>query len=164
MAITVIKWKKMVPIPQADTAKCWLAAYQMMFTWKGKDTSQLDSLLRKAIGSTNTDDAYKKGLDRPDWPKAATGFGLTSIAGGDYSLSDITGYLSHGPLLVHGKFPLGMHSIVVFGTDDGVDQVGYVNPYWSQDPSEVKTRWSPFSWLKGGISSNKPFNGTIQHW
>ncbi len=164
MSITVIKWKKMQPIPQEDTAKCWLAAYQMLFVWKGKPLDQLDPLLRKTLGETKTDDALTKGLDRPDWSKAASAFGMTAVAGGDYDKDDIAGLLSHGPLLVHGKFPLGMHSIMVFGVDHDADQVGYVNPYWKQDKSEVKTRWSPFSWLHDGIFRNTGHAACIQHW
>ena len=65
---------------------------------------------------------------------------------------DFTGYLDSGPLLVHGKFPLGMHSIVVIGTDDDEEQVGYINPYWegtkdvaSKGAEAVSSGWG---WLK----------------
>jgi hypothetical protein len=163
MSATVIKWKTMKPIPQEDSAKCWLAAYQMMFQWKGKPLDTIRSLVETALGEDGATKAYDEGLERDDWPKICKAFGMTGVAGKDTTLDDITGLLSHGPLLVHGKFPLGMHSIVVFGTDDDYDQVGYINPYW-QGSKEVKERWSAFSWLHDGILGNNTKAATMQYW
>ena len=163
MSTTVIKWKSMKPIPQETTALCWLAAYQMMFQWKGKPPESIYDLLRSALGDEGADKAYENGLDRSDWAKAAQAFGMTGIAGGDVSIDDITGYLDSGPLLVHGKFPLGMHSIVVIGTDDDEEQVGYINPYW-EGTKDVSVRWSAFKWLHDGILKNNGCAATMQHW
>ncbi len=164
MSTTVIKWKSMKPIAQEDTAKCWLAAYSMMFVWKGKPVGSIRSLVVSALGDAGADTAYNEGLDRPDWPKVCNTFGMTGVTGADMSIDDITDLLSNGPLLVHGKFPLGMHSIVVFGTDDDDDQVGYINPAWQQSKDEVKERWSGFKWLHDGIMGNNAKPAVIQHW
>jgi hypothetical protein len=163
MPVTVIRWKSMRPIPQESSSLCWLAAYQMMFQWKGKPLDWVYCLLCNGLGQEGADKAYKSGLDRPDWPAAARTFGLTGVDGGDVSLDDITGLLGFGPLLVHGKFALGMHTIVVVGTDDDRDQVEYINPYW-EGAKEVSARWSPFKWLHDGVLGNKGFAATMQHW
>src|SRR6266852_8092690 len=99
MSTTVIKWKTMKPIPQESSATCWLAAYQMMFQWKGKPLDTIRDLLRGALGDDGADEAYEKGLASADWPKAARAFGMTGIAGGAVSLGDITEFLGAGPLL-----------------------------------------------------------------
>src|SRR5262245_56726355 len=106
MSTTVIRSKSMRPIPQETTALCWLAAYQMMFQWNGKPLDTIRDLVRGALGDDGADKAYDSGLDRADWPKVAQAFGMTGIAGGDVSIDDISDYLSSGPLLVHGQFPL----------------------------------------------------------
>jgi hypothetical protein len=164
----VIKNKKLKPIPQEDDATCWLAAYQMMFDWKGKSKDSIQFLLPSAVSDAKA--CYKKGLDKSDWGMVARVFGLTSQKGTKpFSASDLAGYIKHGPVLVHGKFPLGMHSIVVTGVSvaDSAgedDQVTYINPYWT-GTKEVFARTSSFKlYVKIGVENNNGVSGVIQYW
>lgn len=164
----VIKNKKLNPIPQDDDATCWLAAYQMMFDWKGKPKDSIGTLLKGAV--SDVDLCYKKGLDKSDWDKSAKAFGLASVKGSSpFSAKELAGFISHGPVLVHGKFPLGYHSIVVTGVSVADypwedDQVTYINPYWTGVKS-VKERTSSFKlYLKIGVENNNGVAGVIQYW
>ena len=165
MSSTVIKWKGMIPTVQKEDWLCWLAAYEMMFQWKGRPTDWIKTLMYNSIGSSATEEAYAEGLDAPDWPKCANAFGLTGLPGGDVSISDIADLLSNGPLLVHGKFVLGQHSIVVIGVDDDHDWVRYINPYVPKGTEQkVEPRWSQFTYLADGVKGNRGCQAVMQHW
>lgn len=72
-------------------------------------------------------------------------------------------------MLVHGKFALGMHSIVVIGVMvadypwEGA-MVTYINPYWTGTKS-VQARTSSFKdYLKIGVEANDGKPAVIQYW
>ena len=165
----VIKMKNMKPIPQETTATCWLAAYQMMFDWKGKPKDTIPTLLKSAVKSV--EECYEKGLDLTEWDGAAKAFGLNSVKGSKtLTATELAGYLNHGPVLIHGKFPLGMHSIVITGVSvadyswDDDEMVTYINPFWV-GTKQVSIRTSSFNdYLKIGVSNNDGRNGVIQYW
>jgi hypothetical protein len=158
----------MTPIPQEEDSTCWVAAYQMMFDWKGKPKDSIRTLMQNAV--SNVDECYLKGLDKSDFDKAAKAFGLNSVKGSKpFTAKELAGYISHGPVLVHGKFPLGMHSIVVTGVgladyDWEDDTVNYINPYW-RGSKTVKESTSLFKvYLKLGVENNNGVAGVIQYW
>ncbi len=68
---------------------------------------------------------------------------------------------------MHGKFELGMHSIVVIGYEDNwvgtVHSFHYLNPYWEGEPV-IKPRCSAIKWLRDGVMRNSGKAGTIQYW
>lgn len=163
-----IKNKRIAPIPQETDATCWLAAYQMMFNWKGKPTDTIPTLMKSAVSSVST--CYEKGLDKTEWEKTGKAFGLTTVAGtGSFSASALMGYLAKSPVLIHGQFKLGMHSIVVIGctvaeSSDDLEMVVYINPYWS-GTKQVFERSSVFkSYLLPAIAANNGTAGVIQYW
>lgn len=164
----VIKNKNMQPIPQDNNATCWLAAYQMMFDWKGKPKDSIPLLLKGAVPDVAL--CYAKGLDRPQWDKAAKAFGLKSHPGKKpFTAADLAVYIANGPVLVHGQFPLGMHSIVVTGVSVAdypweLNEVIYINPFW-QGVKKVVSRTSPFKhYMDVAVENNAGFAGVIQHW
>jgi hypothetical protein len=118
----------------------------------------------------DVDVCYKKGLDITDWDKTAKAFGLNSVKGSNpFTAKELAGYISHGPVLVHGKFLLGYHSIVVTGIgladypwED--DTVTYINPFW-QGTKSVKERTGTFKiYLKLGVENNNGIAGVLQYW
>ena len=160
----------MQPIPQDTTATCWVAAYQMMFDWKGKPKDTIRALLGNTVTKEKVEESYIKGLDEPEWDKAAKAFGLKSFAGKKpFTASDLAGYLANGPVLIHGKFPLGMHSIVVTGVSVAdfsweLEQVTYINPAWKTEKIAF-SRTSAFKgYLDVGVEKNAGKTGVIQHW
>lgn len=163
----MIDMKGMKRIPQETTATCWLAAYQMMFTWKGLDTS-LPLQLLKSRTDVDVSKAVNEGLDAPDWPKAARAFRMWAVAGGEFSDEWFKGTLKDfGPMLVHGKFELGMHSIVVIGWEENfwgtVQMAWYLNPFW-EGTKDIKPRCSSIKWLRDGVKRNQGRAAVIQYW
>lgn len=164
----VIKMKNLKPIPQNTDPTCWVAAYEMMFDWKGKPKDTIPTLMKGAVKDVK--DCYDKGLDASDWSATAKAFGLSEVKGKKpFSAEELAGYLSHGPVLVHGKFALGMHSIVVIGVTvadypwEG-EMVTYINPYWVGTKS-VQARTSSFKdYLKLGVEANDGKAAVIQYW
>lgn len=157
------------PIPQEDTSTCWVAAYQMMFNWKKKPIDTIPVLVKSA--GINVEKSYEKGIDKPDWDKAGKAFGLTTVtASTSFSASELAGYLSKSPVLVHGLFPLGMHTIVIVGctiaeSSGDMEMINYINPYWTVLKEEVVQRTSVFkSYLKPALDKVNGTAGAIQYW
>lgn len=162
------KNKIITPIPQEDTSTCWVAAYQMMFNWKKKPIDTIPVLVKSA--GINVEKSYEKGIDKPEWEKAGKAFGLTTVpASTSFSAPELAGYLSKSPVLVHGLFGLGMHTIVVIGctfgeSSDELEMVTYINPYWDVI-KQVSIRTSVFkSYLKAAIDNVTGTAGAIQYW
>lgn len=163
------KIQRVTPIPQDADSTCWLAAYQMMFKWKGKPVAMIPTLMQGAVPSVAM--CYEKGLDKFEWDKTGKAFGLTTTAvSASFSAADLADYLRRGPVLVHAEFGLGMHSIVVIGCTvsdsifDDSEMVTYINPFW-QGTKEVFIRSSDFkTYLKAGLNKVKGIAGAIQYW
>ncbi|HEX8568159.1 MAG TPA: papain-like cysteine protease family protein [Pyrinomonadaceae bacterium] len=167
-----IRNKNLKPIPQENDATCWLAAYQMMFDWKGKTKDSIQTMLEAALTKKRSDESFLKGLDKSDWEKAAKAFGMNSVAGKKpFTASELAGYLANGPVLVHGKFALGLHSIVITAVtvadnswEEDRESTTYINPYWKGD-KVVAPRTSFFKdYLKQGVENNNGVAGVIQYW
>ena len=163
------KNKIITPIPQDTTSTCWVAAYQMMFNWKKKPIDTIPVLVGSA--GIGVEKSYKDGIDKPHWEKAGKAFGLTTVAAStSFSASELAGYLSKSPVLIHGLFALGMHSIVIVGctvaeSSGELEMVNYINPYWSVLREEVIQRTSVFkSYLKPAIDNVSGTAGAIQYW
>lgn len=167
-----IRWKKMQPIPQEDSATCWLAAYQMMFDWAGKPKDSIYTLLERTLTASGANDAYRLGLDKADWARVAKAFGMKSAPGKKpFKASELAGYLENGPVLVHGKFGLGVHSIVVTGVtvadwswQEDEETASYINPYWEGE-KKVHARTSSFkTYMKKGVENHNGIAGVLQYW
>ena len=169
---------------QNDPARCWLAAYKLMFTWKGRSPDEVLQALRTKTKvnvdgtpppNPGPDDkppypggALREGLDASDWVTCARALGLWPVAGGPFSDDWLKGTLrDFGPLLVHGRFDLGMHSIVVIGYTDNwcgtVQLVWILNPF-NADHADIAPRTAKVEWLRKGVEANAPKGGVIQYW
>ena len=156
-------------LAQNITSECWLSAYKMMFTWKGRSANAPEQIL--GANEAFLQDAKAKGLDQKDWKPVARAFGLWPVKGGDFSDDWFKGTMKDfGPFLVHGKLELVMHSIVVIGYEDDfwgtLKMVHYVNPYtFTAGVSEPpQPRMSNFEWLRKGVKRNNGIDGVIQYW
>ena len=168
---TVIRKGRLVPIPQEDDATCWRAAYQMMFDWKGKQRDVIDTTIRGGVA--NAELCYKLGLDKSDWERVGKLLGMkTAKATKPFTASQLAGYMANGPVLIHGKFAQGIHSIVVTGVsvatgffESGDEEMtSYINPYWT-GTKEVRERTSAFNkYVKDGVERQDGQTGVIQYW
>lgn len=164
------KTGRLTPIPQEDDATCWKAAYQMMLQWKGKPLDLIDTAVKSVV--TKWNECYKLGLDKSDWDRVGKALGMTTIAGSKpFTAKALADYISHGPVLLHGKFGLGIHSIVitevtVAGLLDSsdIETAGYINPHWVGE-KKVRPRVSSFKdYVKLGVENQVGIAGVLQHW
>ena len=168
---TVVKKGRLVPIPQEDDATCWRAAYQMMFDWKGKSKDVIDTMVKGSVA--NADLCYKLGLDKSDWEKVGNLLGMkTAKAAKPFTAAQLAGFLANSPVLIHGKFGMGIHSIVITGVSvatgffesEDEEMTSYINPYWT-GTKEVKERSSKFNeYVKLGVERQNGQAGVIQYW
>ncbi len=179
-----IQSRGMQLVSQKDPARCWLAAYKLMFTWKGRSPDEPLQILRtrtkvdvdgKPPEKREQGDngpwppgALCLGLDASDWTTCARAFGLWPVTGGPFTDDWLKGTLrDFGPMLVHGNFGLGMHTIVVvgytasfFGT---VELVWILNPF-NADHADIAPRTASVDWLRKGVEANAGKGGVVQYW
>ena len=164
MAIN-IDMKNMTPIAQENTAACWLACYQMMYMWKGRERKSLEPTIRKAIGSGTFDDAYDNGLDKAHWPQISRALNLWPVEAHEMTMYELQWRLeSFGPLLVYEDWGLGLHVIVVTGADEDYNSFTYKNHYVQVAGEKPRKRTSDFSYLRRGVKNLAPAQAAIQHW
>jgi hypothetical protein len=179
-----IQMRSMQLRSQADRARCWLAAYKLMFTWKGRSADEVLQVLRTRtkVDVDGTPPADRKpedkgpwppgalclGLDSSDWVTCARAFGLWPVSGGPFTDDWLKGTMrDFGPMLVNGRFDLGMHTIVLIGyTDDWcgtVQLVWILNPF-NADHADIAPRTVKVDWLRKGVEANAGKGGVIQYW
>ncbi|HTN75170.1 MAG TPA: papain-like cysteine protease family protein [Pirellulaceae bacterium] len=114
------------PILQNNSKCCWLACYQMLYTWNNQSASEVAPKI-KAVG-ISTDE----GLDISQWGTARTAVGLTG-----YRVSFLKEYANfvdiftkHGPMWCAGNFLNGdPHAILIVGADPDSKRLRYLDPY-----------------------------------
>src|SRR4051794_24070199 len=125
MATKLVPMKTMRPTPQEDSATCWHAGYRMMFQWKQKMESSIDSLLKWEIGEDAFALCKQKGLLRKYWGNACDAFDMYGHSGRD---ATSFGYIkdmldNQGPVLFHFTRDEGIHTIVLVGYDENYETI-----------------------------------------
>jgi len=118
----------MSPKGQATSTLCWLTCFEMLFQWKGRDSSEIEPALRKA--GIDVDTARLHGLLPKDNDAAAQALGLDYlVSGGSLSSQQLQHYLYSSPLWIAGMFfPGGLHVRVVTGASQ--EFVEFIDPWY----------------------------------
>ncbi len=160
-------------IEQKTTATCWLAACKMLYAWKGKPTSDVDDLLKKASATDERVDYdywVENGIGHSDAVPLARTLGFTWGAGGKLDLDDIVNVIRNwGPMMAMGQWnnPQGAHAIVVAEVEDekeekyrSIAKVMIANPWFNCDEREKRN----LGWFNGGMGDWAGVNGQFIHW
>jgi hypothetical protein len=160
-------------IEQKTTATCWLAACKMLYAWKGKSTTDVDDLLKKASATDELVDYdywIENGIGHSNAVPLARTLGFTWGSGGKLDLDDLVNVVrAWGPMIALGQWnnPHGAHAIVVAEVEDSVGtkyesiaKVMIANPWFYCDERETRS----VSWLNGGLGDWEGVNGQYIHW
>jgi hypothetical protein len=164
--VLIEKAKNISPVKQINNMTCWLACYQMMRDWQGKDTSE-DAIKTKLTNNLiNWDDAYATGLKGKDFKTAAMAMDFTHYPGGGMTMNVITRmYLSggSGPVWVAGVWKKDVkHIKLLVGYDEeGADGGGVyvIDPWYPPEPS---VSYEPLSSFAAGHNVYDGVPGAIQ--
>jgi ABC-type bacteriocin/lantibiotic exporter with double-glycine peptidase domain len=148
-------------IAQPTNATCWLASYQMMLAYKGKETSRAESL-------PNDIKMRERGILNGEFPICREALGMTSSTfKGFQSVDSIRLKLElYGPIWVSGNYCDGTfkHIVVLIGIKDpwiGDASVCINDPYSGYKYGLSKSRWIP---LDRFVKKMNQVAFACQHW
>jgi len=136
---------------QYTTSTCWFACYRMLYSWKHKDEKEIPGKIAGAGLDFQT--LTKRGLLDHELPRAGTALGMEGRYAGSVSAYDIPTWVDRlrtfGPHWVGIQLAASKHAVLVYGADQGLNQIFYYDPYNRFEVGTVeKGYWTPDSLKK----------------
>jgi hypothetical protein len=165
---TRVKWNVKV-FCQSQRNACWLAAYKMLLSFKGKDYS--DKQIKKAFQAKGLDfdTSETKGLAEADFSKACDALGLKQYGvpfgygkAEQGAAKVLANFLRNsGPLWVAGNWTGYNHIHVVSGADMKRNMLCCIDP-WNDGITCSEPLWVDFDSYVSKVKVR--VKGGIQHW
>jgi hypothetical protein len=152
----------MQPKYQILSTLCWFTCFEMLYQWKGLDTSTIGQKLRD--GGIDTAAARERGLLPKDNLAAAKALGMNALGFGQpLFVHDIQEPLRSSPVWTCGQWnATNKHVVVLIGASN--EKVEYYDPWYDVSPAEAaekKVRFVDF-FLHGDRKSIPGLDGVFQ--
>ncbi|MGA9994600.1 MAG: papain-like cysteine protease family protein [Pyrinomonadaceae bacterium] len=149
---------------QRLSTTCWLTCLQMMFEWKGKDSSE-DTILSKMDASPHLYPYYMRdaGIAPGECKETAKMLGLRWSGDGEISADILHDLMAkRGPIWIAGIWRRGYsHVMVVTGVNKETGAIRYIDPWENYSLSDSP---GTVTWLNNRGDVWKSCDASVMYW